>query len=107
MFLATAPKTNTAVTAYAAAKEAVEQAGDAPVPAHLRDGHSAASRALGSGVGYRYPHDFPGHYVRQRYLPEGLPERAFYQPSQSGYEKTIGERLAYLRSLGDREPDPD
>ncbi len=104
LFLATAPKTNTAVTAYAAAKQAVEQAGDAPVPAHLRDGHSAASRALGSGIGYKYPHDFPGHYVRQRYLPEGLPERAFYQPSPSGYEKTIGERLAYLRSLGEREP---
>ena len=103
LFLATAPKTNTAVTAYAAAKAAVERAGDAPIPAHLRDGHSAASRATGSGIGYKYPHDFPGHYVNQRYLPEGVPERAFYHPSQSGYEKTIGERLAYLRSLADRE----
>ena len=103
LFLATAPKTNTAVTAYAAAKEAVERAGDAPVPAHLRDGHSAASRALGSGIGYKYPHDFPGHYVRQRYLPEGIPEREFYKPSQSGYEKSIAERLAYLRSLAERE----
>ena len=103
LFLATAPKTNTAVTAYAAAKEAVERAGDAPIPAHLRDGHSSASRALGSGIGYKYPHDFPGHYVSQRYLPEGVPERAFYQPSQSGYEKTIGERMAYLRNLADRE----
>ena len=103
LFLATAPKTNTAVTAYAAAKEAVERTGDAPVPAHLRDGHSAASRALGSGIGYKYPHDFPGHYVRQRYLPEGIPEREFYKPSQSGYEKSIAERLAYLRSLAERE----
>lgn len=103
LFLATAPKTNTAVTAYAAAKEAVERTGDAPVPAHLRDGHSAASRALGSGIGYKYPHDFPGHYVRQRYLPEGLPEREFYKPSQSGYEKSIGERLTYLRNLAERE----
>lgn len=110
LFLATAPKTNTALTAYAAAKQAVERPGDAPVPAHLRDGHSAATRALGSGVGYRYPHDFPGHYVRQRYLPEGIPEREFYKPSQSGYEKTIAERLAYLRSLpnpDDREPAPE
>jgi putative ATPase len=100
LFLATAPKTNTAVTAYAAAREALERTGDAVVPAHLRDGHSAASRATGSGIGYKYPHDFPGHYVSQRYLPEGLPEGAFYQPSQSGYEKTIGERMAYLRNLG-------
>lgn len=106
LFLATAPKTNTAVTAYAAAKEAVARTGDAPVPAHLRDGHSAASRALGSGIGYKYPHDFPGHYVRQRYLPEGIAEREFYKPSQSGYEKTIGERLAYLHSLAEREPQP-
>ena len=105
LFLATAPKTNTAVTAYAAAKAALAQTGSLPIPAHLRDGHSAAGRSLGHGVGYQYPHDCPGHYVKQQYLPtalaETLGEQRFYQPSTSGHEKLIGERLAYLRKLSD------
>lgn len=112
IFLSTAPKSNSALTAYQAARDAVLAHGSLPVPLHLRDGHSAASRALGAGAGYKYPHDFPGHYVDQRYLPQGLAERLaerrpqgshdglFYRPAQSGYEQKISERLAELRKKG-------
>jgi putative ATPase len=102
LFLASAPKTNTAVTAYAAAKEALATHGSAAVPAHLRDGHSAAARALGHGSDYKYPHDYPGHYVPQRYLPEELGDAVLYEPSLSGHEKLIGERLAALRRGPDK-----
>lgn len=107
LFLATAPKTNTAVTAYAAAKAALEAHGSVAVPAHLRDAHSAVGRALGHGSGYKYPHDFPGHYVTQRYLPDELGDDVtLYEPSLSGYEKSIGERLAHLRR-GPSKPQSD
>lgn len=108
IFLATAPKSNSALNAYAAAKAAVSQHGTLPVPVHLRDGHSQSARELGHGRGYKYPHDFPGHHVPQQYLPDKLarpPETAdgeapfgpFYKPSDSGYERTLAERLFALR----------
>ncbi len=99
LFLSMAPKSNSALTAYAAARAAVERHGALPVPIHLRDGHSATARALGHGAGYLYPHDFAGNHVAQRYLPADLPddELPFYQPTQSGLERQIGERLAVLR----------
>lgn len=100
LFLSIAPKSNSALAAYAAAREAVQRHGALPVPTHLRDGHSAASRALGHGAGYLYPHDYPGHHVAQRYLPAELPdgELPFYRPAASGFERQIAERLAALRS---------
>jgi putative ATPase len=104
LFLATAPKSNSALLAYQAAREAVGRHGSLPVPTHLRDGHAAASRALGHGQGYQYPHDFPGHFVAQRYLPDALADQQLYRPSQSGYERALGERLAQLRPAKSREP---
>lgn len=99
LFLSVAPKSNSALLAYAAARAAVENFGPLPVPMHLRDGHSSTTRALGHGAGYLYPHDFPGHHVPQRYLPDDLPEAAvpFYRPAASGFEQKIGERLQTLR----------
>ncbi|HNN95945.1 MAG TPA: replication-associated recombination protein A [Pseudomonadota bacterium] len=99
LFLSVAPKSNSALVAYAAARAAVEEHGALPVPIHLRDGHSSTARALGHGAGYRYPHDFPGHHVPQRYLPDELPESAlpFYRPAASGFEQKIDERLRALR----------
>jgi len=102
IFLGTAPKSNSALVAYDAARAAVERHGDLPVPLHLRDGHSAAGRALGHGAGYKYPHDFPGHYVRQRYLPDEIPDGHFYKPSQSGYERQLAERLQLLQKSSDK-----
>jgi putative ATPase len=67
------------------------------VPPHLRNAPTPLARALGFGQGYQYPHDFEGHYVAEEYLPEALRGRRYYQPSSSGREREIGERLAKLR----------
>ena len=101
VFLSTAPKSNSALVAYGAARDAVAARGGLPVPLHLRDGHSAAGKALGHGTGYKYPHDFPGHYVAQHYLPDELVGTRFYEPSQSGHEKLIADRLVQLRKAGE------
>jgi putative ATPase len=101
IYLATAPKSNTAVTTYAAAKADVEAHGALPVPAHLRNASSALGKSLGWGAGYQYPHDFQGHHVREEYLPEALRGHRYYAPSDSGDEREIGERQARLR---EKEP---
>jgi putative ATPase len=97
LYLATAPKSNTAVTAYAAAKADIEAHGALPVPVHLRNASSGTGKALGWGAGYQYPHDFEGHHVREEYLPEALRGRRYYDPSDSGEERAIAERLGQWR----------
>ena len=67
------------------------------VPAHLQDAHYKGSQKLGHGVGYKYAHDYPNHYVKQQYLPDGLEGSTFYRPSENGYEKKIGEWLHFLK----------
>lgn len=96
LYLATAPKSNSACTGIGAAMKEVREGRTLPVPDHLRDGHYAGAKKLGHGVGYKYSHDYPENYVPQAYLPEG---RRYYHPSDNGYEKRIQERLAYWRSL--------
>jgi putative ATPase len=102
IYLATAPKSNTALTTYGHAVEAVKEHGTLPVPAHIRNAPTPLMKKLGFGSGYQYPHNFEGHYVPADYLPEKLVGERFYEPSESGWEKTIGERLAAWR--GRREP---
>ncbi len=97
IYLATAPKSNTALTAYAAAKADVDAHGALAVPAHLRNASSGTGKALGWGAGYQYPHDFEGHHVREEYLPEALRGHRYYTPSDSGDERAIAERIARLR----------
>jgi putative ATPase len=97
LYLATAPKSNTALTTYAAAKGDVDAHGALPVPPHLRNAATPLQKSLGWSAGYQYPHDFEGHYVREEYLPEALRGRRYYQPSSSGQEKEAGERLRALR----------
>ena len=97
IYLATAPKSNTAVTAYAAAKADVDAHGALPVPAHLRNASSGMGKALGWGAGYQYPHDFKGHHVQEEYLPEELRGHRYYEPSDSGDEREIAARQARLR----------
>jgi putative ATPase len=97
IYLATAPKSNTAVTTYAAAKADVDAHGALPVPAHLRNASSGMGKALGWGANYRYPHDFKGHYVREEYLPEEIRGHRYYEPSDSGDEREIAARQARLR----------
>ncbi len=98
IYLATAPKTNTALTTAGAARAAVAEHGALPVPAHLRNAPTRLAKEMGHGAGYRYPHDFEGAAVAQQYLPDALAGSRFYQPRESGYEKTIAERLRWLEA---------
>ena len=95
LYLATAPKSNTALSYYEVLKT-LEEEGAHPVPTHLMDS-SRDAQGLGHGQGYMYPHSFPGHYIPQQYLPTAMLGRHFYSPSDQGYEKFIAERLARLR----------
>ena len=95
--LAVAPKSNSVATALAAGTRAVDEAGNADVPTHLRDAHYAGAERLGHGEGYLYPHEDPTGYVVQDYLPEELHGRVVYTPSQHGDESTIAARLAAWR----------
>ena len=97
-YVACAPKSNAAVNAIYAANEAVRATANAPIPAYLRDRHYSGAEKLGRGIGYLYPHDFPGHYVRQQYLPDELRDRRFYEPGDLGKEREIKERLRRLRN---------
>jgi putative ATPase len=98
LYLATAPKSNTALTTYAAARAAALEHGALPVPPHIRNAPTPLMKDLGFGAGYRYPHDFEGHYVPEAYLPERIRGETFYRPSDSGEEKRIGERLRAWRA---------
>ncbi len=93
-YIATAPKSNRAGTAYWAAAGDVEARGSLPVPLHLRSAANPRLKHHGIGVGYRYPHDFEGADVDQRYLPDELDGRRYYLPTDQGYESTIAERMA-------------
>jgi putative ATPase len=97
LYLATAPKSNTALTTYTAAKADVDAHGALPVPAHLRNAPTPFAKSLGWGAAYQYPHDFEGHYVREEYLPEPLRGRAYYAPTESGREREIKQRLEKLK----------
>src|SRR5215468_4614032 len=106
IYLATAPKSNTALTTYGQALEAVKEHGTLPVPAHIRNAPTPLMKKMGFGQGYQYPHNFEGHYVADDYLPEKLVGSRFYQPSDSGWEKTIAERLAAWRATRKRSTEP-
>jgi putative ATPase len=82
IYLARAPKSNSVYTALAAAQQ--DALGAEPVPAHLRDASYGGARALGHGKGYVYPHDEPGHWVAQRYRPDGYDDHRYYEPSDMG-----------------------
>jgi putative ATPase len=92
LYVATAPKSNSVVTAIGAADNSVRNV-STTVPAHLRCTAYKAASKLGNGIGYLYPHDYPEHYVEQQYLPDEIKGAKFYQPSNSGYEQKIKERL--------------
>lgn len=95
LYLATAPKSNSAF-AYHAALEEIEKNGAGPVPLHLMDANRDA-KGLGHGQGYDYPHNHEGHWIPQQYLPRNIMGRVFYQPSDQGYEVEVGERLGRWR----------
>ena len=96
LYLATAPKSNSA-GAFFAARAEIEQNGAGPVPVHLMDSNRDA-KGFGHGQGYQYPHLFPEHFTPQQYLPDNLLEQHFYEPSDQGYEAQAAERVSRWRN---------
>ena len=96
-YVACAPKSNASCNAVFAAAEAVKSTSNITIPVHLQDAHYKGSAKLGHGVGYKYAHDYPKHYVNQQYLPYELSGREFYTPSDNGFEKKIKEHMKWLR----------
>ncbi|SFN60076.1 putative ATPase [Pseudonocardia ammonioxydans] len=97
--LATAPKSNSVITAIDAAMADVKAGRVGGVPAHLRDGHYAGAQKLGNAVGYRYPHDDPDGVLRQQYPPDDVVGIDYYTPSGRGHERTLAERVPKLRRV--------
>jgi putative ATPase len=95
LYLATAPKSNSALGYFQAAK-LIEQEGAKPVPIHLMDANRDA-KGFGHGKGYKYPHDFPNHFTDQQYLPDDVKHIKFYQPSTQGHEARIKKFLDDLK----------
>jgi len=95
LYLATAPKSNSALGYFEAAK-LIEAEGAQPVPIHLMDANRDA-KGFGHGKGYKYPHNYPGHFSEQQYLPDVVQGKKFYQPSDEGYETRIKKFLEKLK----------
>jgi len=100
-YLATAPKSNASYLGINEALAEVRKSGALPVPMPIRNAPTSLMKGLGYGKGYRYPHDYQGAVVAQGYLPEQIADRRFYTPKESGYEKSIKERMEWIR--GERE----
>ena len=95
-YMALAPKSNASVNAIAAAEESVRRV-RTTVPVHLQDAHYGGHEKLGHGIGYRYAHDYPDHYVIQQYLPDEIAGEHFYRPGDFGPEKVLWDRLQDIR----------
>ena len=93
VYLATAPKSNSAYMALDRALEDVRKVANEPVPLHLRNAVTGLMRQMGYGKDYKYSHDFEGHFADQEFLPPALKGRRYYEPTQEGAEKEIGDRL--------------
>lgn len=96
LYVASAPKSNSAVNAVSMAMENVRNY-KTTVPAHLQDAHYKGSKNLGRGIGYKYVHNYPNHYVEQQYMPKEIEGTVFYEPGDNGKEKEIKEWLAFIR----------
>ena len=95
-YVACAPKSNSACNAIFAAMESVKRT-KTTVPVHLQDAHYRGHESLGHGIGYKYAHDYPNHYVDQQYLPDEIRDEKFYIPSENGYEKNIREYFKKIK----------
>jgi putative ATPase len=99
IYLATAPKSNSAKAALGAAMEAASETPAAPVPLHIRNAPTSLMKELGYHAGYQYAHDAPEHYIPQEYLPDELRDARFYTPGPFGFEKEIAKRLEWWATL--------
>ena len=95
-YVASAPKSNSAVSAIEEAMNCVSDEKTASIPSYLLDAHYKGASKLGHGIGYKYAHDYKNNYVRQQYLPNEIKDKVFYRPSDNGYEKTI---KAYFKKI--------
>lgn len=95
-YVACAPKSNSACNAIFAAMDSVKSK-KTTVPVHLQDAHYRGHENLGHGIGYKYAHDYPNHYVEQQYLPDEIKDAKFYIPSENGYEKNIREHFKKIK----------
>jgi putative ATPase len=103
VYLATAPKSNSLYQAYSKAQEEIKKRASEQVPLHLRNPVTSLMKDIGYGKGYKYAHDYPGHFVEQQNLPDSLQGKNFYTPSDQGYEKQVAAQLkAWQRS---KKPD--
>ncbi len=103
LYLACAPKSNSAYVAYKQAQAFIREDISRPVPAHLRNAPTKLMRKMGYGAAYRYAHDEPESYAAgENYFPEGVRDIQFYRPTAHGLEIRIGEKLAYLRTLDEK-----
>ena len=93
VYLATAPKSNSAYAALNRAMEDVRNSRSEPVPLHLRNAVTGLMRRMGYGKDYKYAHEYEGHFVVQDYLPPSLKDRCYYEPSEQGHEKELGARM--------------
>ena len=96
-YLATAPKSNASYIAISEAMNEVSHQKTPDIPKHLKDAHYKGAAKLGNGIGYKYSHDYPNHYVQQQYLPDELEGRKYYNPDGQGYEKNIIEHMNYIK----------
>ena len=97
IYVACAPKSNASYLAIDKALAEVKDNRTRQIPSHLQDAHYKSAHKLGHGIGYEYAHDFPNHFSKQRYLPDGLEIGDFYEPGELGHEKTIREHLKNIR----------
>lgn len=93
VYLATAPKSNSLYRAYSEVQKDIRQTGNQPVPMHLRNPVTPLMRESGYGKGYKYAHDYEGHFVEQQNMPDSLRNRHYYSPGDQGYEKEIKARI--------------
>jgi len=105
LYLATAPKSNSALRAYASARSDVAETLHEPVPLHLRNAVTGLDRTTGFGAGYRYAHDQPEAVVEQQHLPDRLAGHRYYEPSEHGAERAVAERLEAIRAEIARQRD--
>ncbi|HEX6536892.1 MAG TPA: replication-associated recombination protein A [Gemmatimonadaceae bacterium] len=107
IYLATAPKSNSAKAALGAAMEAARESPAEPVPLHIRNAPTGLMKELGYGEGYQYAHDAPEAYIPQEYLPERLRDRVLYAPGRFGFEREIAKRLAWWEELKRKHSRPE
>jgi putative ATPase len=93
VYLATAPKSNSLYQAYSRVQQDIQHGRNEPVPLHLRNPVTPLMRGMGYGKGYKYAHNYPGHFAKQQNLPDSLQGKRYYTPGDEGYEKEIANRL--------------